>query len=83
MAGHRRKTGRPKQKTLRIARRRDRMITDLHAARTTSDRLTIAINYARSCLSETSDPRLAEELIDHLIEVGDKIYLEQTEQERK
>lgn len=49
------------------------MVSELNLATTPDDRLEIAIRYVRSCMAGSTSTMAKEDLVAHLIEVGDRV----------
>jgi hypothetical protein len=49
------------------------MVSELAAATTPDERLEVALNYVRSCMAGSTSIMAKEDLVAHLIEVGDRV----------
>ena len=74
MAGSRRKSGNPTRRTLRWTWRKQRLNDQLAAAPNPADRVAIAADHYRSALRVNPDPAGAEQVVELLVDAGDRLY---------
>lgn len=74
MAGKRRAAGKPMVRTSRVERRRANLDADLAAAQTLQDRVAVAADHVRSALALNPDETVADQVVEHLREAGDRLH---------
>lgn len=74
MAGKRRDKGKPTRRTLRLTWRKRRLNDQLAATPDPADRVAIAADHYRSALRVSPDAAGAEQVVELLVDAGDRLY---------
>ncbi|HEY0934645.1 MAG TPA: hypothetical protein VGD91_12985 [Trebonia sp.] len=73
MAGHRKGTAKPLKRHAGAARRKARLVAELAAASSATDRVAAAADYLRAALRQHPAEQVAAEVIAELVQVGDQV----------